>query len=96
MDNAKLAQIRNHLLRIVNIIDREIDGNADICLHEQDVEDLSTMGSDTNRRFLCNECGKYWEEQIDLKGLQELETIGRRPGTTNGGSQDQEITNGSC
>lgn len=89
MDNAKLAQIRDHLLRVVNIIDREIDGNYATCLHKDDVIDLSTMGEDSNRRFLCNECGKYWEEQIDLEGLQKLETIGRRSGTTNGSGQTE-------
>ena len=72
MDNNTLLQIKDHMLRIVSLIDMELSGDPTKCLHKDDVVDLTTMGKGPAVK-LCNDCGHSWTEEVDFNGLQKLE-----------------------
>ena len=52
------------LVKLVNYIDKGMDKDINGCLHEENVTNLTTMGTG-NKKFKCFDCGKVWEEKFE-------------------------------
>lgn len=77
MNNADLVKIKDMLVKITNYIDKSIDEDENGCLHEDNVTDLTTMGSG-NKKFKCFDCGEAWEEKFEDEIQGFSETIGKK------------------
>jgi len=63
IENKDLIKIRDMLAKLVNIVDKTIEKDINGCLHDNSF-DLTTMGKN-NRKFMCLDCEKTWEEEYD-------------------------------
>lgn len=77
MKDEDLIRIRNMLTKIVTYIDSHIISDKNGCLHDDDVVDLSTMGT-SNKKYKCLDCGKIWEEKYEQFFEEQLGTLGDR------------------
>ncbi len=78
--NEDLVKITQMLVKLVNFIDKSIDKDVNGCLHEENVSNLTTMGTDY-KKFKCFDCGKIWEEKFEAdteEFAQFSDTIGVR------------------
>ena len=64
MEDTDLIRIRDMLAKIVAYIDKNVINKVNGCLHEENVQNLTTMGAN-KRKYQCFDCGKIWEEEFE-------------------------------